>query len=183
MQIFLTKAKKLFISIGLITIGIFSSPTCFSDPLSANYRLRWSTVDSGAVSASSTSYKMVASISQSSVQGVSDSQHYIVNSGFHTIPDTDEDSVKDFLDNCVLVSNADQTNSNSSEDLYGNACDADFDETEFVNIDDLDYFKSVFFTADAEADLDGNGFVNIDDLDLFKSFFFKTPGPSGLPTP
>ena len=41
------------------------------------------------------------------------------------MPDTDADSVRDFLDNCTLAANTNQTNADSDLDIFGNACDAD----------------------------------------------------------
>jgi subtilisin-like proprotein convertase family protein len=92
--------------------------------------------------------------------------------------DTDGDGVADIFDNCTNVSNADQRDTDG--DGYGNRCDADLDNSGFVNITDLGIFKSRFGTSNADADLDGNGFVNITDLGIFKSLFGKPPGPSGV---
>jgi len=92
--------------------------------------------------------------------------------------DTDGDGIPDSADNCTLVANADQRDTDG--DNYGNICDPDFDQSGLVNAADLFTFKANFFTADPDADLDGSGLVNAADLFIFKSMFFQAPGPSGL---
>jgi hypothetical protein len=96
--------------------------------------------------------------------------------------DTDGDGVADNFDleadNCTLVDNPDQRNTDG--DNYGNICDADFTQDGNVNGFDLGYFKSVFFSSDPDGDLNGDGSVNGFDLGIFKGLFFKPPGPSGL---
>ena len=92
--------------------------------------------------------------------------------------DADDDGVVDSVDNCTLVSNPAQRDTDS--DGFGNICDPDFDNNMIVNASDLAYLKSVFFTTDPHADLDGSGVVNAGDLAILKSFFFKAPGSSSL---
>lgn len=92
--------------------------------------------------------------------------------------DSDGDGIGDDTDNCILVPNAAQRDSN--EDGYGNACDADLNDDCIVNVIDLGLFKSVFFTTDPDADLNGDGVVSVLDLGRFKLLYFKPPGPSGL---
>ena len=94
------------------------------------------------------------------------------------VPDSDGDGVMDTHDNCTLVANADQRD--TDKDGYGNICDADLDQSGFVNIKDLALFKQVFGTENPDADFDGSGFVNIKDLAILKSLFGKPPGPSGV---
>jgi hypothetical protein len=95
-------------------------------------------------------------------------------------PDDDGDGIANVEDNCSEVANADQHNSNYPDDLYGNLCDADLDDSGFVNFGDLAAFKAAFGTSDPDADLDGSGFVNFGDLARFKALFGQPPGPSGL---
>ena len=95
-----------------------------------------------------------------------------------TVDDQDSDGIINVNDNCILVANPEQRDTDN--DGFGNACDPDFDNTLIVNAGDLSYLKSMFFTADPHADLDGSGSVNAADLAILKSFFFKSPGPSGL---
>jgi hypothetical protein len=93
-------------------------------------------------------------------------------------PDTDGDGKSDPLDNCSNQENADQRDTDG--DGFGNRCDADLNQSNFVNAADLALFKTRFGTNNADADLDGNGFVNAADLAIFKALFGKAPGPSGL---
>lgn len=92
--------------------------------------------------------------------------------------DTDGDGVGDVVDNCTLVANADQRDSNG--DGYGNVCDADLDNDGVINANDLGLLKLVFFSADPDADLNGDGVVNAGDLGIMKLQFFGAPGPSGV---
>ncbi len=92
-------------------------------------------------------------------------------------PDTDGDQIADFNDNCTLVSNPDQRDTDG--DGYGNICDADFNNDLRTNSSDLTYFKVHFFTSDPDADFNGDGRVNAIDLTKFKQLYFKPPGPSG----
>jgi len=62
--------------------------------------------------------------------------------------DTDDDGVPDNADNCTLVGNADQRDTNG--DGFGNLCDPDLDNDGNVNFIDLGLLKSVFF-SDAPA--------------------------------
>jgi hypothetical protein len=101
--------------------------------------------------------------------------------------DSDGDGVPDVADNCKLVANgpndtatAGPSQNDTNSDGYGNWCDADLDQSGFVNFGDLAAFKAAFGTADPDADLNGSGFVNFTDLARFKALFGQPPGPSGL---
>lgn len=92
--------------------------------------------------------------------------------------DTDNDGIYDVSDNCTMVSNASQQDTDA--DNYGNACDADFNNDNLVNSLDIGLFKQMFFAAgDVEADLNGDQIVNSLDIGLFKARFFQPVGPSG----
>jgi hypothetical protein len=92
------------------------------------------------------------------------------------VPDTDGDGVNDDNDNCTLIPNPNQRDTDG--DGYGNQCDADLNQTGFVDFDDLTLFSNVFFTPDPDADFNGNAFVDFLDLSLFNNSFFQPPGPS-----
>lgn len=105
-----------------------------------------------------------------------------VSSAFNIISgnDSDGDGIIDAFDNCTVVANADQTDTDG--DNYGNACDADFDNDGFINSVDIAPFKAAYKTqgANIQADLNNDGIVNAGDIYPFKAMFFSAPGPSGL---
>lgn len=90
--------------------------------------------------------------------------------------DIDDDSVADNADNCMLVPNPAQRDTDN--DGYGNYCDPDFNGDLLINASDMSYLKSKFFTNYPDGDLNGDGVVNAGDLSILKSFFFRSPGPS-----
>ena len=65
----------------------------------------------------------------------------------------------------------------------GNLCDADLDNTGFVDFPDLTLFQTAFFTADPDADFNGDAFVDFRDLTIFDFSFFQAPGPSCVDLP
>ncbi|MFK8029822.1 MAG: S8 family serine peptidase [Gammaproteobacteria bacterium] len=94
--------------------------------------------------------------------------------------DSDNDGVEDSADNCTLISNPDQRDTNG--DGYGNACDPDLDNNGTVNFVDISIFSGQFPSAGADLDADFNGddLVNFVDYILFTTFFLDPPGPSGV---
>jgi uncharacterized repeat protein (TIGR01451 family) len=95
-------------------------------------------------------------------------------------PDSDGDGVPDDADNCTLVANPTQCNSDG--DAFGNACDGDFDDSGFVNYGDLAALKLGFFGQSlppdySELDMDCDGLINFVDLGRFKAVFGQPPGP------
>jgi mono/diheme cytochrome c family protein len=104
--------------------------------------------------------------------------------------DDDSDGIPNTMDNCSLIANgptdvvsAGPSQHDTDSDLFGNRCDADFNNDGFVNFGDLATFKAMFGTADPNVDLDGDGIVNFADLAIFKSLFGSPPGPSGKAGP
>jgi hypothetical protein len=91
--------------------------------------------------------------------------------------DSDGDGVPDANDNCTLLSNPDQRDSNG--DGFGNLCDPDLDNDGVVNTVDLGLLRLAFFSDDADADFNGDGVVNFLDLGIMRQFFFLPPGPAG----
>ncbi|HUO74555.1 MAG TPA: Ig-like domain-containing protein [Solirubrobacteraceae bacterium] len=121
-----------------------------------------------------------------------DSFIYALDDGTHVsfgtvtvqvIHDADGDGIPDETDNCVLVPNPDQRDTDG--DGFGNACDADLNNDGVVNFEDLAIFHQRFGTADPDADFDGNGIVNFADLDRLRGLFLQPPGPADrvMPTP
>lgn len=91
--------------------------------------------------------------------------------------DTDQDGIANNRDNCILIANASQRDTDG--DGFGNRCDADLDNNGLVSFGDLNLFRARFDTTDPDADFDGSGLVSFGDLNIFRSLFDKTPGPAG----
>ncbi|MCH2169831.1 trypsin-like serine protease [Myxococcota bacterium] len=98
--------------------------------------------------------------------------------------DSDSDGIGDVCDNCILVSNADQIDSDG--DLYGNFCDADYDGDGVTGAQDFMLFRASYGREigdehyDLVVDADSNGNVGTSDFIVFRSMFGRPPGPSGL---
>ena len=90
--------------------------------------------------------------------------------------DTDADGIVDINDNCVLIPNKDQRDTDN--DGYGNLCDADLNNDHIVNAVDLAAFKLVYGSNNADADFNGDGVVDSLDLALLEEQFLTPPGPS-----
>ncbi len=97
--------------------------------------------------------------------------------------DTDMDGIDDALDNCTLVANADQRDTN--DDGFGNICDPDLNNDGIVNSLDLALLREVFLSTDPDADFNGDGSVNFADFLIMRPFLsaMLPPGPSGLVNP
>ncbi len=89
--------------------------------------------------------------------------------------DVDFDGISDHLDNCSLVANPDQRDTDG--DGFGNRCDADLNNDGVVNGLDLVQFRQRFLTTDPHADFNGDGTVNGLDLVIFRQLFLTEPGP------
>ncbi len=92
--------------------------------------------------------------------------------------DADNDGIIDTRDNCVVVANTDQRDTDG--DGFGNVCDADFNNDCSVNFADMLLFRLAFFGRDPHCDMDGDTWVNFADLQMIKLPFFAEPGPSGI---
>ncbi|MEM7083603.1 MAG: thrombospondin type 3 repeat-containing protein [Pseudomonadota bacterium] len=99
--------------------------------------------------------------------------------------DTDADGVGDLTDNCTLVPNPDQIDTNG--DGIGNRCDADVNNDCIINFIDISMFTPRFNTAtgdpgyDPDYDIDSSGSLNFVDYIAYTSNFQMTPGPSATP--
>jgi len=105
--------------------------------------------------------------------------------------DSDGDGVVDSLDNCMYVANAGTAGCDSDQDGYGNACDADFNQTFSIAGDDfnpiflVDYANgtmSNFLGYPNGTDTTCDGVVDNADFDpvFLDQFYASSPGPSGL---
>ena len=98
-------------------------------------------------------------------------------------PDSDQDGIVDEIDNCTLVANP--TQCDSDRDGYGNDCDGDLNNNVFTNGQDTTLFRAQLgkpgiASTFNRADLNCNGFVNGQDFTLFRQLLGLPPGPSGL---
>ncbi len=92
--------------------------------------------------------------------------------------DTDLDTVPDVDDNCTLVANTDQRDTDG--DGFGNICDPDFNGNGIVDGADFSTIKAVMGQSGyPHQDLNGNGIVDGADFSITKSFLGKAPGPKG----
>jgi hypothetical protein len=95
-------------------------------------------------------------------------------------PDSDGDGVVDAIDNCSVVVNTAQDDTDLDE--CGNLCDADYTNTGTVNINDFGEFVAAFGGTDEEMchlEPIPNCTVGINDFGFFVANFGGNPGPSG----
>ncbi|MEO8444208.1 MAG: family 16 glycosylhydrolase [Gammaproteobacteria bacterium] len=100
-----------------------------------------------------------------------------------TAADTDGDGVPDPGDNCSLVPNPAQCDSDG--DGYGNHCDGDLNNNGLTNAQDYILFRGQLGQPSVnptynQADLNCNGAVNSQDYVSFRGLLSSPPGPSGL---
>lgn len=91
--------------------------------------------------------------------------------------DTDGDGITDDVDNCTLVANADQRDTNG--DGFGNVCDGDLNNDGIVNFVDFGLFRTAMASQNPDADFNGDTFVNFADYGIFRTLLGKAPGPAG----
>ncbi|MFK8029612.1 MAG: thrombospondin type 3 repeat-containing protein [Gammaproteobacteria bacterium] len=94
--------------------------------------------------------------------------------------DTDLDSISDELDNCITASNFGQVDTDM--DGFGNACDADFNQSCSTNFFDISLFSAEFLGSNQLFDLNDDGAVNFLDYAVINASFLQPPGPSGTQT-
>lgn len=120
-------------------------------------------------------------VSATDFSGAARTSNAITDIGAHEYDpagDFDGDGYIDTADNCTLAGN-DQLDTDG--DNYGNACDGDLNNDNWVNSLDLGLFKAEFSaTGVLDSDMNGDNIVNSLDLGLFRNSFFTQPGPSGL---
>ena len=98
-----------------------------------------------------------------------------------TNPDLDDDGVLNTEDNCILLPNPSQCDSDG--DGYGNRCDGDFTGNKLTNAQDTIVMRQLIQDPSVpptynRGDINCNGFVNAQDTALFRQLLGKPPGPS-----
>lgn len=101
-------------------------------------------------------------------------------------PDADGDGIADPDDNCLLVANPSQADSN--QDGFGNACDADLSNDGVVGLQDLSMCTATMglgeghagYDPDADHSEPPDGWVGLPDLSVLIQGLGQPPGPSGL---
>jgi len=101
---------------------------------------------------------------------------------FLGVEDLDGDRFAEGFDNCVVVPNSGQEDTDG--DGFGNACDCDFDQNGECDVADFTIFREDYIAAadrGVGTDMDGNGAVSVADFSLFRTGYVTgVPGPSGL---
>ncbi len=98
--------------------------------------------------------------------------------------DMDGDGVSDTMDNCTLVANPSQLDTDG--DGYGNICDPDLNNDGVVGFIDYASLTSAFLSSpgdpnwNPDADLNGDNMVSFADIAVYPLYFLGAPGPSGL---
>ncbi|QPK63618.1 thrombospondin type 3 repeat-containing protein [Methylomonas sp. LL1] len=98
--------------------------------------------------------------------------------------DSDHDGIDDGSDNCLLIANPDQRDTDG--DGFGNACDTDLNNDQISNNLDTGILKSVYLCNSVSnpgidscdhADFNGDGVVNNLDVGISKQYYLLPPGP------
>jgi len=101
------------------------------------------------------------------------------------LPDSDDDTIVDPLDNCLNKPNPTQLDTNG--DGFGNACDADYSDDGLVSAPDFIDLAAGFgritgqpgYSEDLDAN--GDGAIGAAEFVLLSGSYGGPPGPSGLP--
>jgi hypothetical protein len=95
--------------------------------------------------------------------------------------DEDGDGVPDDVDNCTVVANPSQIDTDT--DGCGNACDADYDQNGVTNATDFLHFRKHYLTTEAQpnwdpnVDMNGDGVIDKLDHALLAGEFLTHVGP------
>ncbi|MEO8444375.1 MAG: PQQ-dependent sugar dehydrogenase, partial [Gammaproteobacteria bacterium] len=105
--------------------------------------------------------------------------------GTASAADRDSDGIPDATDNCTLLANPAQCDSDG--DGIGNRCDADLNNNGFTNAQDGVLFRQQLGQPSNapgynKADLNCNGFINAQDYTIFRGLLGQLPGPYAAAT-
>ena len=127
------------------------------------------------------SYHPDADINGDNIVNATDTQ--LIKNMMNNINDTDSDGIANHVDNCILIANPAQRDSNN--DGYGNWCDGDLDQDGDIDWNDVNrshWFFGVLGDGSyhPDADINGDNIVNSTDTQLIKDMMNKLgkPGPS-----
>lgn len=103
--------------------------------------------------------------------------------------DGDSDGVENAFDNCSVLGNASQCD--TDHDGCGNACDGDFQNegNGVAGLPDFGIFAAAFGSSlgqgnfNADADMNCDNVVGLPDFGLFSAEFGNSAGPSGVSNP
>ncbi len=184
----------------LTILAVLFCALCIGEAVAAemssdNYRIESSVISGGGGASSSSSYQLFSTIGQPTpLMNPADppfSEHFDLYPGFlyttFSRADTDGDTITDIYDNCTLVANFDQRDTDGDD--YGNMCDGDLNNDGNTNTLDLNIYKMAHRTCagvpnyNEDADFNGGGCVNTLDLNIYKTLHRKPPGPSGTANP
>ncbi|MDV3239640.1 MAG: hypothetical protein LOY58_12420 [Gammaproteobacteria bacterium] len=94
------------------------------------------------------------------------------------LTDGDSDTVVSMCDNCTIVANTDQRDTDG--DGFGNRCDTDLNGDGITNALDIGILRGVYLSSDADADFNGDGIVNALDIGILMGYYLQPPGPSAV---
>ena len=100
----------------------------------------------------------------------------------HTTDDSDDDGIPDYADNCTMLHNPTQVDSDS--DGHGNRCDADFNGNGATNAQDVAMFRQQLGQPSvgpvySPYDINANGTINSQDYVLMRQLLGSPAGPAG----
>ncbi len=179
-------ALSLLVPVFVMVTGLSADAEMMSD----NYRITTTVISAGGGVADSANYHMELTVGQPTP--LMNPPNPLMSESFDLYPgfwyttltpvDTDGDGIFDSHDNCTLLINENQLDTDS--DGIGNLCDCDCNQDNFCGGPDFTIFVGCFNSptngvARCEAaDMNGDGFVGGPDFTRFVGGFNGAPGPA-----